>query len=213
MKRLLLILLVLTITVTTTVSQSGRRVPARATQTTSIPSTLIAEPDPEAKPEPAVTGPLLFVPERLRERGIRKLDSGSFRLADFEGKVLVINLWASWCGPCRREVPEYEKVRKAYANRDVEFIALTTENPNTAGERVEKFLNDVSFGFRLGWADADTASTLMSGKSGIPQTIVIGADNRVVDHWSGYAAGKSGKRLTDTIEHALLTSRGTVVSQ
>jgi hypothetical protein len=95
----------------------------------------------------------------------------------------------------------------------VEFIALTTENPNTAGERVEKFLNDVSFGFRLGWADADTASTLMSGKSGIPQTIVIGADNRVVDHWSGYAAGKSGKRLTDTIEHALLTSRGTVVSQ
>ena len=43
--------------------------------------------------------------------------------------MIVVNVWATWCGPCRREVPDYEKVRKEFAGREVEFIALTTEDP------------------------------------------------------------------------------------
>jgi thiol-disulfide isomerase/thioredoxin len=114
----------------------------------------------------------------------------------------VINLWASWCGPCRSEVPEYEKVRKSYAGRDVEFIGLTTEDRNTASDRVKKFLREVNFGFRLGWADRQLATTLMNGKSAIPQTLVLDANGHVVNHWTGYAPGRSGDRLKQTIEEA-----------
>lgn len=159
-------------------------------------------------PEPANTPlELLFLPESLRERQIKAVDSGSFRFADFEGKVLVINLWASWCGPCRREVPEYEKVRKAYAGKGVEFIGLTTEDPRTSADRVKRFLREVDFGFRLGWADRELARTLMSGRNGIPQTLVIDVDGRLVNRWSGYAPGRSGERLRETIDHALLTAQ------
>jgi len=162
--------------------------------------------NPEPEPKPAIApSPLLFLPESLRERQIYALDSGSFRFADFHGKVVVINLWASWCGPCRREVPEYEKVRKAYAGHDVEFIGLTTEDPRTSSARVKKFLRDISFSFRLGWADRQTARTLMNGKDSIPQTLVIDADGRIVDHWTGYSPGRSGNRLKQTIDHALQT--------
>ena len=151
---------------------------------------------------------LLSLPQSLRERDIEMLDSAHIRFADFHGKVVVINLWATWCGPCRREIPEYEKVRKAYAGREVEFIGLTTEDPGTAAPRVRKFLRDFSFTFRIGWADRETARTLMNGRNSIPQTLVIAGDGRVVKHWAGYASGRSGDRLKEAIDRALDRNAG-----
>ena len=96
-------------------------------------------------------------------------------------------------------------MRKAYAGRDVEFIGLTTEDPRTSSHRVKKFVRDVNFGFRLGWADHETARTLMNGRGSIPQTLVIDADGRVVNHWSGYSPRHSGDKLKQTIDQALQT--------
>ena len=70
---------------------------------------------------------------------------------------------------------------------------------------VNKFLRDVRFGFRLGWADPETAFTLMNGKRSIPQTLVVDAGGRIVSQWSGYSPGRSGDRLKQTIDHALQT--------
>jgi cytochrome c biogenesis protein CcmG/thiol:disulfide interchange protein DsbE len=146
---------------------------------------------------------LFSLPESIRERPMKSLDGSSFRFADFEGKVIVINFWASWCGPCRSEIPDYERVRKAYADREVEFVGLTTEDPRTSSDRVNRFLRDVRFGFRLGWADRDTTRTLMNGRRGIPQTIVIDGNGRIVDHWTGYSPRRSREKLTETIDQAL----------
>lgn len=204
MKTLFLLLLAVTCVLNAT-AQSGRRI-STPTHTPPIQPSLRSEPEPEPRPVAAPPEALTFLPESLRERQIKALDSGSFRLADFHGKVIVINIWASWCGPCRREVPEYEKVRKEYAGRNVEFIGLTTEDPRVASGNVNRFLHDVKFGFRLGWADREMARTLMNGKNSIPQTLVIDGDGRVVKHWAGYAPGHSAERLKQTIDHALLTT-------
>lgn len=201
MGKLFLLLILVAASALTAASQSGRRVTTSRT-TPAAPIQPPLNPEPEPKPVIAPTE-LLFLPESLRERQINALDSGSFRFADFLGKVVVINIWASWCGPCRSEVPEYEKVRKAYAGREVEFIGLTPEDPRTSSARVKKFVRDISFSFRLGWADGETARTLMNGRSSIPQTLVIDADGRVVSHWSGYLPGRSGGKLKQTIDHAL----------
>jgi len=147
--------------------------------------------------------PLMFLPESLRERKIKGIEKGEFRLADFDGKVMVINLWASWCGPCRREVPDYERVRKSYEGQSVEFVALTAEDPDEADVAVKKFLRQVNFGFHLGWADREMARALMNGRNGIPQTLVIDSSGRVVKHWTGYSAGRSADRLRDAIDEAL----------
>ena len=186
--------------------QSGRKVSIpRPMQ--SPPVQLPVNAEPEMRPTSAPPGKLLFLPETLRSRPIQMLSSGSFRFADFTGKVVVINLWATWCGPCRREIPEYEKVRKAYVGRDVEFVGLTTEDPQTSSDRVNRFLRDVNFGFRLGWADRETAHTLMNGRGAIPQTWVVDADGRIVSHWAGYSPGNSGDNLRQSIDQALKTSR------
>lgn len=206
MSKLFLLLLLIAAASLNAASQSGRKIIPRPMQTP--PVQLPVNPEPELRTEPrASSAPakLTFLPETLRERQIKALDNSSFRFADFTGKVVVINLWASWCGPCRREIPEYERVRKAYKGREVEFIGLTTEDPRASSGRVNSFLREVSFGFRLGWADRETAHTLMNGRGGIPQTFVIDGDGHIVNHWIGFAPGTSGDRLRQSIDQALET--------
>lgn len=202
----IIILLLLFILSLNAAAQSGRRISTSSVPTAPIQPPLNPQPEPEPRPVRAAPAALTFLPESLRERQIKGLNNDNFRLADFDGKVIVINLWASWCGPCRREAPEYEKVRKEYANRNVEFIGLTTEDPRVASDNVNRFLRDVKFGFRLGWAEREMARTLMNGRGAIPQTLVIDGQGRVVKHWAGYAPGQSADRLRQTLDHALLTA-------
>ena len=179
-------------------AQSGRRV-----VNPPPPREPVVETPTEVRPERLTPiAELSVLPEDMLNRELRALDKGSFRLSDFNGKVLVINLWASWCGPCRREVPDYEKVRKEYSGKAVEFIGLTTEDPRTASEKVKRFAREVNFGFRLGWADRETARLLMNGRNVIPQTLVIGTNGRIMAHWNGYG-GQNRSRLHDTIARAL----------
>ena len=200
--RNLTLLLILAATSTLNLAvQSGRKISTtRAAPTAPIQAPLTPEPEPTSSAPPAA---LLSLPESYREREIKSIDKGSFKLSDFHGKVIVINIWASWCGPCRREVPEYEKVRKSYAGQNVEFIGLTTEDPRSSSDRVNRFLREVNFGFRLGWADRDMARMLMNGGGSIPQTIVMDSHARIIRQWSGYSPQHSGDRLSASIEEAL----------
>lgn len=206
MRKTFLLLLLAAAFAANAAAQSGRRI-------TAPPPPLPTEPPVQApsspQPESEAAGKFSALaessalPESILKRQIKSLDKGSFRLADFAGSVIVVNLWATWCGPCRMEVPDYEQVRKEYAGRGVEFIGLTTEDPRTSSERVKQFVRDFNFGFRLGWADRETALTLMNGRNIIPQTLVIAADGHIVSHWRGYSRSQSAERLREMIERAL----------
>lgn len=198
MKKLLLLLLIATACTAFAFAQSGRKIANR----TSAPIQPPANPEPEVpEPKPEPVGALRFLPEKMLQRRIRTLDNNHFRLADFQGKVIVINLWASWCGPCRREVPEYEAVRRDFLGRNVEFIGLTTEDP-AASEKVDKFVRKTGFAFLLGYADRELALTLMGGHRAIPQTLVIDTNGNFIDHFIGYSPGQ-GARLKHALENAL----------
>lgn len=183
-------------------AQSGRRVQNPAPTAPAIQPPLNKDAAPVREPEgrPAAPAELLSLPESILKRQIKALDNSSFRLADYQGKVMVINLWASWCGPCRREAPEYEKVRQSYIGREVEFIGLTDEDPRTAAESVKRFVREAKFLFRVGWADGETTRILANGRNMIPQTLVIDANGHIVNHWAG---AQTGSRLRDAIERAL----------
>src|SRR2546423_3302204 len=138
MKKVIPVVVLVFAVAITAYAQSGRRV----AHPPPPPAPPVVETLTEAPPErmsPAMeeTGVL---PDRLLNRELKSIDKGSFRLSDFAGKVVVVNLWASWCGPCRAEIPDYEKARKEYAGKSVEVIGLTTEDPRTASDRVQKFV-------------------------------------------------------------------------
>src|SRR5262245_9405537 len=100
MGRTFSLLLLVVLSAVLSLAQSGRRV----TTSASTPSAPIQPPlTKEAELPPRSRRPdLFFLTESFRERQIRAIDNGSFRLADFHEKVIVINIWASWCPPCRR---------------------------------------------------------------------------------------------------------------
>ena len=200
MRKLILQTLVLVSVAVLVSAQSGRKL--------KNPPPPPPPPEPveeslRSEPNTVPLGPPGTLPESLLNHKLQAIDDNTFRLADFSGKVIVVNMWATWCGPCRREVPDYEKVRKEFTGRDVEFIALTTEDPIASREKVQKFARDFHFGFRIGWADRDTARALMDGRGGIPQTVVIGTDNHVSSRWVGYSAEHSSDRLRAAINRAL----------
>jgi thiol-disulfide isomerase/thioredoxin len=206
MKKIFLLLLATLFSASVT-AQSGRRIKTPPPPTPTEPA--VVEPSvaqPNRQPTTQLSGESLILPQSFFNRQIQSLDSGSLRLADYDDKVIVVNLWATWCGPCRMEVPDYERVRKEYVGRSVEFIALTPEDPNTSSDRVKKFVRNFNFGFRQGWADRQTAAMLMNGKNVLPQTLVIAPGRRIVAHWRGYSRGQSGDRLREAIEHALSES-------
>ena len=205
MRSLFLYVFVLIVVVASVSAQSGRK--------------LKTPPPPPPPPPPAAEslskesdevplGPAnaSALPEGLLNHKLQAIDDSTFRLADFNGKVIVINVWATWCGPCRREVPDYEKVRKEFTGREVEFIALTTEDPLAARAKVEKFARDFHFGFRIGWADRETARLLMNGRNAVPQTLVLGTNGHVLTRWVGYSAQHSGDRLRAAINQGLSAS-------
>jgi thiol-disulfide isomerase/thioredoxin len=159
---------------------------------------------PAPAPAPAVTAapPAPDLPPAVSVVPLKDVKGGSFKLADFFGKVMVINLWATWCGPCRREIPELVKLHKEFQSRGVEMIGLSTENPEASAEKVRKFIQDFQIDYRIGWAPAEVGAPLMQGHEAIPQIFVISRDGRILQRFIGYSAAYS-TQLKQVLEDAL----------
>ena len=135
-----------------------------------------------------------FLPDEVTGRELRDLSGRAFRLNDFRGRVYVVNLWATWCGPCRLEIPGFNKIYEDYRARGVEFVGLTAEDPDEESEKVSTFVGELGMSYRVGWIDKPTVLTLASwntsptrpGSFAIPQTFVVAADGHVVLRVRGY---------------------------
>ena len=134
---------------------------------------------------------------------LRDSNDASFKLGDFFGKVMVINLWATWCGPCRQEIPELVKLHKEFHSRGVEMIGLSTEDPDASAEKVRKFIQDFQIDYRIGWAPAQVAAPLMQGHQAIPQSFVISRDARILKRFVGFSAANTSAQLKQALEDAL----------
>jgi thiol-disulfide isomerase/thioredoxin len=171
-----------------------------------VPVATAATPTPvNADASARVTGApgLIDLPPEVALAPLKDASGASFKLADFFGKVTVVNLWATWCGPCRREIPELVKLHKEFQARGVEVIGLSTEDPDASAEKVRKFIQDFQIDYRVGWASAAVGVPLMQGRQSIPQTFVISRDAFLVKHFTGFSPGNTSAQLKQALEDAL----------
>ncbi|HEX5706037.1 MAG TPA: TlpA disulfide reductase family protein [Pyrinomonadaceae bacterium] len=115
-----------------------------------------------------------------------------------------MNLWATYCGPCRAETPFFAALHKELGPRGVEFVGLTTEDPARDAQKVREFAREFDVPYRLGWAGRDFARELKRGGSdNIPQTFIYRRDGRLLTRFTGYSAESSPAKIRSAIEQAL----------
>lgn len=143
---------------------------------------------PAKPPQPQQPPQLETVPEVAWNTPIKAVDGATFRLSDFKDKVVVVDLWATWCGPCRLEVPHLVELQNEYRAKGVEVIGLTTEDPESDDEKVRDFAKEFKINYKLGWSPREVSLALMNGNASIPQTFVIAPGGRIITKVRGYSS-------------------------
>ena len=107
------------------------------------------------------------------EFALKDLQGKEVRLADYKGKIVVLNVFAHWCGPCRKEAPELEKdLWQAYRERDVVVLGVATWAQDNPTKRAEEFAREFKLTFPV-LVDAENKVAEMYKVSGVPTTFVI----------------------------------------
>jgi thiol-disulfide isomerase/thioredoxin len=160
------------------------------------------------EPMPVLTQALFRPGERLPEMAfIDWTDRKPFRFSDLQGKVVVVETWASWCGACKQAFPTYERMRRKLAAQDVVFVAISFDHQPAAYEKWMK-ANSANYGFKFGLVDAPNAKEAMKEfKGALPAFYVLGRDGVIVSSYGGwgYPIGAEDPRLLKALRAAGVT--------
>jgi thiol-disulfide isomerase/thioredoxin len=148
------------------------------------------------------TSEVVMLPASALDASLKTMDGSDFKLADLKGKVLVIDLWATWCGPCRYEVPELVGMQTEYGPRGFEVVGLDIDPGSDTPDSVSNFIKEFKINYKVAFAQRELAVSLMTGGN-IPQSLVVGRDGKVIVHFIGFDPVSTPKRIRAAIEQAL----------
>jgi thiol-disulfide isomerase/thioredoxin len=116
--------------------------------------------------------------------------SRSVHLADYRGKIVVLNFWATWCGPCREELPRLDELAREYASKDVVFVAASIDDSETQS-KIASFLDKKKISTIPVWIGASPA-TLKLFQLGemVPATIILDQNGDTIVRIMGEASRK-----------------------
>ena len=143
------------------------------------------------------------LPAAVVEAELSAVSGGPIKLSNYAGKVLLVNLWATWCGPCRRETPELVKLYNEFRTQGLEVVGLSTEVREETVDAVKRFVQDHNVNYRVGWATPEVYITLMQGRDAIPQTFVISRSGNVLKRFIGFNPNTTPPMIRETIVEAL----------
>jgi thiol-disulfide isomerase/thioredoxin len=126
------------------------------------------------------------------------LDGDTVRLSSFRGRPVVVNFWASWCGPCVKEMPALSAMQRDYEKKGITFIGLGVDSE----KNVNDFLKKVPVGYPVyvtGFGGAELARSFGNKAGGLPFTVVIDANGQVRSTKLGEVDPKELKHTLDSL--------------
>jgi thiol-disulfide isomerase/thioredoxin len=127
---------------------------------------------------------------------IRTLEGRELSLSDLRGKVLILDFWATWCPPCRDEIPLLIELKKEYGHRGLDILGLTIEDPEREAETVRRFVQELGVNYTVGFAPEGMFEAFVGpGDHPIPQTFLFDRRGRLRDHLVGYDPVSDARRL------------------
>lgn len=119
-------------------------------------------------------------PGALYAASFHDLQGGAQSLGKYEGKVIVLNFWATWCAPCREEMPAFARLQSRWGQRGVQFVGLSNEDPR----RVAPFTRDLGINYPL-WVGGDEVGELsrrLGNRLGVlPHTVLLDRSGNVLE--------------------------------
>ncbi len=137
-------------------------------------------------PNPAPTP----VDSRVQNYSVTLLDGGGSKFADLIGndKIVLVNFWATWCAPCRREIPDLVNIQRELRGRGIEVLGLTVEDPVRDLEKVREFTQKYGINYRIGFSPMEMFMAV-NGKDPrgvIPQTYIFDRKGKLIDSARGF---------------------------
>ncbi|PXW24413.1 TlpA family protein disulfide reductase [Paraburkholderia caballeronis] len=132
---------------------------------------------------------------QLWTAAVTNADGKPQSLAPYKGRPIVVNFWASWCGPCVQEMPELSALQREYAKKGIQFVGLGVDS----AANVKAFLQKVKVDYPVyiaGFGGADIARAFGNNAGGLPFTVVIDAKGAV-------RSTKLGQVKPDELRHTL----------
>ncbi len=131
-----------------------------------------------------------------------RLDGTVAGLADYRGKVILLNVWATWCGPCRAEMPSMERLQQRFANSDFQVVAVSVDQEGSAV--VRQFAQELNLTFDI-LHDPTGEIQAVYRTSGVPESWVIDRDGTITKKVIGATEWDSPANIT--LVQALLDAR------
>ena len=174
---------------------------------TAIPSPSPASAARQGAPPRIVPAGPVALSQGVLDTTVQTLDGNSLKLSDFDNKVVVVNIWATWCGPCRQEMPDLVKLNQEYKSRGLVVLGLaTTYNERQGLDYVKNFIRANGITYKIIWDDGTLDQPLreaVNARPVIPQSFVISRDGRIVKHFSGFNALSTPTLMRQAVEEAL----------
>jgi thiol-disulfide isomerase/thioredoxin len=142
-------------------------------------------------PPSAAPGP---VDARANDYDIELLDGGNVKMSDLVGnnKVVMVNFWATWCGPCRLEIPDLVALQNKFKDKGVEVVGLSLDDPEPErGYKVRAFAGQFSINYKLGFSPKEVfyLYNLANGRdprAPIPQSFIFDKNGKLIDSVKGF---------------------------
>lgn len=139
----------------------------------------------------------------LPEAQLNGLVGSAGRLSAFRGKPLLINVWASWCGPCRAEMGSIERLSRRYGGKAFNIVGISTDDDQAAAARFVK-ISGVSF---PNYIDRNLLLENMLGANRLPLTVLVDAEGRVIKKIAGSRAWDSPEAINLITQAFRLTAQ------
>lgn len=134
----------------------------------ALPCVLAAAPAGAAELKPWTGGPAPVLE-------LRGLDGAGHRLADYRGRVVLVNFWATWCEPCRDEMPSMQRLKEKLAGKPFAVLAVNLDEPES---RIRQFLSRMKVDFTVLLDPGKKAARAWDARI-LPASFVIGVDGKI----------------------------------
>ena len=130
---------------------------------------------------------------------LQSLDGKTMRLSDFRGKAVLLNFWATWCGPCKIEMPWFVELQNQYAAQGLQIVGVAMDDASK--EDISKFAKDMGVNYPI-LIGKESVGDEYGGVPALPESFLIGRDGKIVDKILGLR-GKA--EIEDAIKKAINT--------